>query len=240
MQISLKTVLLSLLLLPVLVHAAEDDRWYQVELIIFSQNNPAYRNSEQWPIDYTLPKIEDSRELQRASGKPSASLPEPFTLVPAEKLQLTATAKRIAQASDVELISHLGWVQPGLPEDKAVAVHIHEGDGETDSQARLDGTMRLSLSRYLHLQSDLAWREPLNPAVNVPVEDSRDDGATHAMAQADVMPDFEGPAVTDGAAEAPTYREYRLQQSRRMRSNELHYIDHPLFGIIVVVNRYEP
>lgn len=30
-----------------------------------------------------------------------------------------------------------------------------------------------------------------------------------------------------------------LQQRRRMRSGELHYIDHPLFGILVKVSRYE-
>ncbi|MGV0034771.1 MAG: CsiV family protein [Candidatus Azotimanducaceae bacterium WSBS_2022_MAG_OTU7] len=29
-------------------------------------------------------------------------------------------------------------------------------------------------------------------------------------------------------------------QSRRMRSDELHYIDHPLFGIVVRINRFTP
>ena len=33
---------------------------------------------------------------------------------------------------------------------------------------------------------------------------------------------------------------YRMVQSRRMRSNELHYLDHPLFGVIVRINRYMP
>jgi hypothetical protein len=31
----------------------------------------------------------------------------------------------------------------------------------------------------------------------------------------------------------------RVQQQRRMRSGELHYIDHPLLGIVVKINRYE-
>ena len=30
-----------------------------------------------------------------------------------------------------------------------------------------------------------------------------------------------------------------LQQSRRMRSGELHYIDHPLIGIVVKISRHE-
>jgi hypothetical protein len=39
------------------------------------------------------------------------------------------------------------------------------------------------------------------------------------------------PPVADGE----TPQRYVLQQSRRMRSNERHYIDHPKFGVIAVV-----
>jgi hypothetical protein len=37
------------------------------------------------------------------------------------------------------------------------------------------------------------------------------------------------------AADGETPQRYVLQQSRRMRSNERHYIDHPKFGVIAVV-----
>ena len=30
-------------------------------------------------------------------------------------------------------------------------------------------------------------------------------------------------------------RSARIQQSRRMRSNELHYVDHPMLGLVVKV-----
>lgn len=33
---------------------------------------------------------------------------------------------------------------------------------------------------------------------------------------------------------------YRIQLHRRMRSNELHYIDHPMAGLIALAKRYEP
>jgi len=39
----------------------------------------------------------------------------------------------------------------------------------------------------------------------------------------------------DAAAEALPQR-YRLQQSRRMRSEQLHYLDHPHFGMLVMIN----
>ena len=34
--------------------------------------------------------------------------------------------------------------------------------------------------------------------------------------------------------------QFRMQQSRRLRSKEVHYIDHPLFGLIVLITPYEP
>jgi len=34
-------------------------------------------------------------------------------------------------------------------------------------------------------------------------------------------------------------RTHRMLQSRRMRSSEMHYLDHPLFGVIVRINRFE-
>jgi hypothetical protein len=47
-----------------------------------------------------------------------------------------------------------------------------------------------------------------------------------------------------GAAQAtsPEYGvpEIRLRQQRRMRSKELHYFDHPRFGVIALITPYEP
>ena len=86
---TINTALLALLLLPALLHAEQEERWYQVEIIIFSQNNPEYHDSELWPLDYTLPDLEKSRELVKSDqpkASPPASLyPQPFSLVSDEK-----------------------------------------------------------------------------------------------------------------------------------------------------------
>ncbi|MGB5299133.1 MAG: CsiV family protein, partial [Thiogranum sp.] len=34
--------------------------------------------------------------------------------------------------------------------------------------------------------------------------------------------------------------EIRLRQQRRMRSKELHYFDHPRFGVIALITPYQP
>jgi hypothetical protein len=252
--------LLTLLLFPALLQAAPEERWYQVELIVFSHNNTEYRTSELWPADYTLPALEQSRELTRAPAEGTPATPQPFSLVAAEQLRLRPAAERIQNASDVGLLLHLGWLQPGLAEEQAVAVHIYEGmlDGVQPAVAaaapgelpRLDGTLRLILSRYLHLASDLLWREPLAAQPLTPGAEST--GQYDTVSTTDDAPtltdDGEAPMVTVAAmAEeyaseeaTPRYQVFRQQQSRLMRSSEVHYIDHPLFGIIVQVTPYPP
>ena len=39
--------------------------------------------------------------------------------------------------------------------------------------------------------------------------------------------------------ERKVLQDYRLHETRRMRSKEIHFFDHPMFGIIVKVTPYE-
>ncbi len=266
------TVLLLSLLLPGLLQAEEpEQRWYQVEVIILAQKSADYKESELWPLDNTLPVIEGSRELLPYDA--TTPLPQPFSLLPAESLQLEKTARRIDAAGDMELMLHLGWVQPGLAEEQAVAIHVYEGmleqpaekplpssEGEANAELqtpaveeeplpRLDGTLRLILSRYLHMESNLLWREPLPPGMPSYFDTMLGTPETVAS-EGELGGQNEGNLIAAAEGEQPVvdaettlanegYQLFRLQQSRRMRSGEIHYIDHPLFGIIVVANRYE-
>ncbi len=264
----MKNLLLTLLLFPTLLQAATEERWYQVELLLFANNNSNYHQSEVWPIDYSEPAIENSRELSRAfKGKKNTrgSTPHAFSLLPSQELQLGGAAARIKRASDMELVLHLGWLQPGLAEDKAVAVHIYDGmlediqqgksgirftsseQGSDEAQRpKLDGTVRLILSRYLHLESDLIWRDPLSTkelalrSALPLIESSGDAGQATSSGESNGSSAAEdAPLEQVSEAALVTHHIYRMQQSRRMRSNETHYLDHPRFGIVARVTPYE-
>jgi hypothetical protein len=55
------------------------------------------------------------------------------------------------------------------------------------------------------------------------------------------LPPFPGPqSAADGEADRyQPHRVYHFQQSRDMRSNEFHYLDHPALGLVVTVFPYE-
>lgn len=238
------------------VAQAEDELiWYDVELVIFAQKNQANLNAEKWgtPVidteawDKAL-AIEElgSYPLRRAGG-----LPAHFTLLDEKNFKLNTEAERVNRSSHYELLYHTGWRQPGLPSDKAIAVRI--GRSFTDSpfidtvevirglsiaeqrvpQAeylpathppqvngrQLDGTVKLILARYLHIETDLVYLVP-NERGHVPA----------------TAPDANADHVQNG----PDYYLLQMNESRRMRSNEVHYLDHPMFGVIAKVTPYKP
>jgi len=81
----------------------------------------------------------------------------------------------------------------------------------------LDGSFTLRKGRFLHVDVDLDYR-----IKDIPV------------------PPLDGPATEDknqeDTAAQPVATYVRMVQSRRIRDDELHYLDHPLFGVLFMVS----
>ena len=102
---------------------------------------------------------------------------------------------------------------------------------EIDSLAEpapgLDGSFTLYLSRYLHLNVDLALDEP--PAFDDPVA-IEDPVRSFGDARA-------GYNLFDDRAYGKV--RYRIREDRIFKSGDLRYFDHPKFGLVVRVSRVE-
>jgi hypothetical protein len=122
----------------------------------------------------------------------------PFQQLPENALRLKNEFARMRAASDVKPLLHIGWLQPGLAREEAVAINVRS---EQRNGEWVEGSIRLGLSRYLHLETNLIYHRKPDEEVGGPV--------------------------------------FQLLESRRMRSREYHYLDHPLFGVIAVVTPYE-
>ena len=127
---------------------------------------------------------------------------------------------------------------------------VAEQTQDTQPRLPLDGLIRVSLSRYLHLQADLI----LSREITLPVQPSifLHENKTSSTEADDVITVRESPKNTApteavistelGAlnfTETSFYQPYRLLESRRMRSKEVHYLDHPAFGVIALITPYE-
>lgn len=101
----------------------------------------------------------------------------------------------------------------------------------------LDGTIRLVVTRYLHLYTDLYFTTPVewlgDEAAGAPAVPG---GGPAADSRAAGHPGVAGAAMAPRVArnaDGQAMLSYPFVQRRRMRSNELHYLDHPVLGMLV-------
>lgn len=198
---------------------------YQVEIIVFAHRDfdPA---EERFPQQLTplragpgdallaLPSFEPPVppesaaaeapvEVAPAPAESPADDPLAVRVLAPEEFQLNSQYRRITNLSAYRPLLHAGWIQPGLPDDRAQPFELTQL-GPTNPY----GSVRVYLSRFLHVSLDLTYEDRAAAAGQVPGAELRE------------------------VALAPRYR---LVTERQIRSGELHYFDHPAFGVLVKV-----
>jgi len=106
---------------------------------------------------------------------------------------------------------HTSWIQPASGRIRGVFVSTPAvtaiSDSPTPDVERVMGSVRLRVTRFLHVDIDLAY--------------------------------FPGAASSGMAAAGGSVQldHVRLTESRKIKFNEVHYFDHPLFGALLQVSR---
>ena len=206
---------------------------YKVEMLFFinTEDTEAF-HSEKWPLEPEMPELVTSLDLfggQRQSG---------FRALGEGYKDLKQAKKLLESSERYQVIKHVAWRQPGLDAESALPIRIHGGadfsalypermqPGWTVNEQgmpvevppppgleQLDGTIKLVLARYLHVYTDLLLRKPVvYEVLNTETEE---------------------------VTKRPALMDIRVQEHRRMRSRELHYIDHPLLGMLVQITPME-
>jgi hypothetical protein len=126
-----------------------------------------------------------------------------------ESRALETEVKLLNRRRHLRPLIHTAWTQAVPTRDAPAPIWISYGDGHE----RLNGTVDVTVERYLHFAADLWYSgsaldwQPL--PVGVPASSEVNAGEIVSL---------------------------RLHQSRRMRSRELHYLDHPKLGILVQID----
>lgn len=239
--------------------------WYQVELIIFSQTLSDHDAQEYWPSDIVLAYPLGTTRLKASPSTQSAPAMQPgaFYELNAEQHQLTAVKNSLRKSSKYRVLRHLAWQQPGLDENQIRPVIITGGE-KFGEHYELEGTITLKLSRYLHLQTNL-WLTQFYPNYgqqsgytkwpnlpSIPGQTNSKSRTSQVKAtgyssqwsnsktQNNQADSFGLDDALPGSSEGnrPPYIVDNIifnQQSRKMRAEEIHYIDHPAMGIIAKI-----
>lgn len=184
------------------------------------------------------------------------------------------------------------WRQPVLDREQSRSVIIRGGNALDEAHFELEGDLRISLNRYLHLWPQLYltrqlpqdWhlRDPKTirtlASAQLPLLEaqtlSQAQFSTRAFLDSTVNnqslysatadqyfrietgtrplnptpaftdlpftdPGYETPEPSTEQPPASQYLRVQLNQPRRMRSGELHYLDHPMFGLLIRITPYE-
>lgn len=224
-----------LLLCAVAMPAAGADV-YRVELLLFER---LFGEPELLPERYNPNPIPDSGVPLWVSSDWSAAPPSDTNTMPEaegpvertpkvdalphSQLRLNNIANALDNDSGYRVLAFTGWQNP-FPDGYRTVPLVVDVASTDDSGQRIQGSLQIERRRYLHVEAslfDTHLREPtldVAPIPRVPI----------ASGPATPLPDYLAP-------ESPAFRETAtwLRQNRRMRSEEVHYMDAPTFGLIV-------
>lgn len=232
-----------------------DENWFQVELVVFHNASSGYlvdlpRSGE--------PDFNYSEYHSLVQGTVLSSLQLP--MVPETELELTAAKKALARSRNYRPLFIAGWKMYLPPEQNELPIRIEGGDS-FDNRHELEGYITVRRNRYLHLEANLALisfalAEKVNEA-NIIDSIMNPQSSVHNMFQyqnkqmatpltqpafpSDATESSNDPAIGFGfsAESQPNYIAQSFQllkESRRLRSGELHYLDHPAFGVLLRID----
>lgn len=190
--------------------------WYQVNLVVFEHRQGASGNEIlDQPLDLRFEAPANAVVIDAIEEGGNSQGFQRTSILDQEFNGVVASLQR-SSAYNVLLVK--SWQQPGLERNNAVPV-VLQGGRNYGRHHQLEGTVKLVLSRYLHLETDL-WLGNYRQIIDTsaPPEPRENDDIVWAAVE----------------PWEPT-RLVRMQDNRRMRSKELHYLDHPLIGVIVKV-----
>jgi hypothetical protein len=169
----------------------------------FLQDVPSAEEPALQPAPENPPVAQPGAESAPTTDLPPTEDPLAVRILAPDELALGNEFRRLTNLSAYHPLVHAGWVLPGLPEEQSVAFDLGSL-GVTNPR----GTVRVYLSRFLHVSLDLTYQ----------------DGAVAAV-----------PTSDGELSELPFAPRYRLVTQRQVRSGELHYFDHPAFGVLVKI-----
>jgi len=231
--------------------AAQEAPRYQLETLIFAivreaDEGERWRPEENLYFPARMAYLGESGPVPE-TGENDAPLPQESTQGPSIIQALPTTAAYLADIreklearGEFRILFHELWEQPVYDEGNAPYVLVR--GGRTYGEHReLEGVLQLSINRYLHLEADLRlstyrqgrqrsnpWPLPAVPPLPE-AETALPAGRIRQVVQ--VLDGLWKRSKTDLRAQ----RTVRLRQHRRMRSGELHYLDHPALGMLVLV-----
>ncbi|TNE74880.1 MAG: 5'-methylthioadenosine phosphorylase [Gammaproteobacteria bacterium] len=172
------------------------------------------------------------------SVAPGGSVESTQSLVPGSEMYLNAAAQRLERSGRYRVLAKAGWYEAFPPDYQGKPLRVELGDWLENAGTReIEGTITVDRKRYLHVGVHLNhWQEvqadPQTVAPAQPEEPTpQQPGQLDSPAQTDVAAMATG--ITAASTEKPLELLTWIRETRRMRSEEIHFLDSPTIGVLV-------
>lgn len=167
------------------------------------------------------PAAETGPEPGSGSLEPLA-LPAAIQLavLPREQLTLTDAFDTLTELDAYRPVAWTGWTQAVYESDVTPAIRLRR---LARVPLAFDGTLKLFLSRYLHLEVDVAMEDRQGSAPQ-PAYNGRE-------------PDYGDARWPEPVARSAGAVHYRIRENRIVKNGDLRYFDHPKFGLLARITR---
>ncbi len=235
--------------------------FYRAELVILERKVDPQSINEKMsgrlpdPPDLTLSNVLMAMDAQGGSTST-------FNLVPQNQLHLQTAASRLANSGRFRVLLAEGWYQAFPPNYEGEPMWVTIGDWLPKAEhTDVQGQITIDRQRYLHVKVELNHWQPKSPTGNLLGLDLNSETPSRPRAsQTSIQPmgpapvDLSYPGETDqgvttGGEGSPLITGENwpraelitwIRETRRMRSEEVHFLDSPTLGVLVFFKKIEP
>ncbi len=222
--------------------------YYRAEFVILKRIVEPEAVNEQMTGRTVEPPIETEEILW--SVLQGGSTETTLDLAPRNELYLANAAQRLERSGRYRVLVSAGWYEAFPPEYKGTPLRIEAGDWIEGAGTReVEGHITIDRQRYLHVGVHLNHWQPAKeerPAIDEPMPGE----APAASPEEAPKPEGANPATasTSGAAAQPQALRAEpaplelltwIRETRRMRSEEVHFLDSPTIGVLVFFKKIE-
>lgn len=124
-------------------------------------------------------------------------------------------AQQLLEKNQYSVLLHLAWQQSAAALRAGQIIHLSGGDIYEDKYSQVNGILAIRLERYFSVHTNLQFLMPWASLQNLNL-----------------------PNISQSPGNP--YMTFNINEHLRMRSNELNYIDHPLYGILIKIVALAP
>ena len=174
-------------------------------------------------LEFLLP--EEPEEEQILEELPSHILHTQLKVLDPEEHAMQDIYEKLVALDAYKPIMRAAWTQATYEKDQTLPIRLRQVG---NAPLRLDGNLTLYLSRYLHLVVDLTIESEQEQSGGRDNDRVRYYGGRRSSRN-----------YGYGYGQETTTIKYNISEDRIFRNGELRYYDHPRFGVLARITRYE-